>query len=225
MNSLLCLIILLVAWVVLQYILYIIVYYKYEICKELRYEFFYKNSKFFCYTSGLLISMCSISLCFDNHYMINMLNNITISKNMSMHNLIILFSISAVLIIIIFLTESLFEASVKVDLEAIKNIEIKKKYVSTLDFITIVLIAPIIEEVIFRGGLYESMKLNFEVVTSVVIVGIVFGLVHIWPKKAIFSFISSIIFSIGYIFGGVYVSIICHIFYNILSTYKFGIKV
>ncbi|VYU53531.1 CAAX amino terminal protease self- immunity [Clostridium tertium] len=65
---------------------------------------------------------------------------------------------------------------------------IKLEYESYMYFIWAIIFAPIIEEIIFRQGLYGLLKKKISLKKAMVIASIIFGVIHIQPITIIFAF-------------------------------------
>lgn len=76
MGNIIYLGVLIFLWVVLQYIIYIYIYYRYEICKEQKHIVIYRNSKFICYIVALIISICAVTIFFEKYNSITMFKEI-----------------------------------------------------------------------------------------------------------------------------------------------------
>lgn len=59
-------------------------------------------------------------------------------------------------------------------------------------FLSIVILAPIIEELIFRGIILDGFLKRYKIVTSLIISSFLFGILHINPVQAIPAFIGGI---------------------------------
>ena len=87
---------------------------------------------------------------------------------------------------------------------------------------SLVVLAPIFEELIFRGVILGSLRQRFGVLASIVLSSLLFGVVHIVPQQAINAAL------VGVILGGVYVAtesmpavIILHAINNGLSYLQY----
>jgi uncharacterized protein len=85
-------------------------------------------------------------------------------------------------------------------------------------FLYLVLIAPIVEEVLFRGIMLEGLSKKYSPVVSIMFTSFLFGISHINPWQILFTFI------LGLLFGWLYLktrslvpSIFCHILNNLVS--------
>ena len=95
--------------------------------------------------------------------------------------------------------------------------------------IAAIVVAPIIEEIIFRKLLYDYLSLKFGFVLSAFVVGILFAGVHFALLQFPALFIMSIILQLTYKkFNSIYPCILIHSFHNstsifFISLVKFGI--
>lgn len=101
----------------------------------------------------------------------------------------------------------------------------KYKNTALLFMAMAVLIAPVVEETIFRGYLYPLMAKSFGVLPGIVVTGVLFGLMHGYQLGWTVSLVSTLIF-VGVIFtlvrartGTVFYSFLLHLGYN--STIAF----
>lgn len=88
-------------------------------------------------------------------------------------------------------------------------------------FYSTVLIAPIAEEVIFRGFIFNGLEHRFSARETIFISAIVFGLCHIYPQFIIYGFIGGL--ALGYIYYHTRSLLICIIAHA--STNFIGWKV
>ncbi len=65
--------------------------------------------------------------------------------------------------------------------------------------LTVVVMAPIFEELLFRGVLLESLRLRYGVVTAWVLSSFLFGLVHLHPTIAVNAMIMGLVLGFIYI--------------------------
>jgi membrane protease YdiL (CAAX protease family) len=98
----------------------------------------------------------------------------------------------------------------------------KYKYTAMLFVATAVLIAPLAEETIFRGYLYPMFARWFGIVPSIVVTGVLFGLMH-GPQLGGAKSLIAIMSLVGIIFtavrartGSVFASYLMHLGYNSL---------
>ena len=110
----------------------------------------------------------------------------------------------------------------------------KYKNTAILFMAMAVLIAPLVEETIFRGYLYPLMAKSFGVVPGIAVTGVLFGLMHGYQLGWTLSLVSTLIF-VGVVFtfvrartGTVFASFLLHLGYNstiavvtILGTHGF----
>lgn len=60
-------------------------------------------------------------------------------------------------------------------------------------FVLFVIIAPISEEMIFRGYLYGKLRQFTSITTSIVITSLLFGIAHLQPNVAVVTFVMSVV--------------------------------
>jgi membrane protease YdiL (CAAX protease family) len=97
-----------------------------------------------------------------------------------------------------------------------------------LALISIVIIAPLVEEFLFRGALQTYLKRHFQPKTAIVITSVCFGLFHFSPEQGFgnISLIASLfVFGIflGYVYekqGSLYASIGLHLIFNFISSVR-----
>lgn len=93
----------------------------------------------------------------------------------------------------------------------------KLSFISTVFLFTFtVILAPIVEEIVFRGILLRRVSFKFGVRKGIIISSIVFAILH--PGLGhIFSFIAGVIFSLIYLkYNNILISTITHMCYNFL---------
>lgn len=82
-------------------------------------------------------------------------------------------------------------------------------------FALFVIIAPISEELIFRGYLYGKLRQMTSIVTSVIITSLLFGLAHLQPNVAVATFVMSVVMCLcREATQSIYPAIIVHILKN-----------
>ncbi|HEX2926762.1 MAG TPA: CPBP family intramembrane glutamic endopeptidase [Ruminiclostridium sp.] len=89
---------------------------------------------------------------------------------------------------------------------------------SAFQAVFVIILAPVCEEVLFRGLLLPSMKPEYGVAWSVFYSSLIFGIFHIRPKVILPSFIAGIILGCLTIYSGSIIpAVISHCIYNLLS--------
>ena len=89
-----------------------------------------------------------------------------------------------------------------------------------LMFFAMVIIAPIVEEIVFRGWLYGKLRAHFAMPVAILLVSALFGLVHMQWNVGINVFAISIILCVmREITGTIYSGILMHIIKNGLAFY------
>ena len=87
-------------------------------------------------------------------------------------------------------------------------------------FITLVVIAPIAEEVIFRGWLYGKMREELGMIVSIFLVSVLFGLVHLQWNVGVNVFAMSIVLcGLREVTGTIYAGILLHMLKNGVAFY------
>ena len=87
-------------------------------------------------------------------------------------------------------------------------------------FLALVVIAPIAEEIVFRGWLYGKLRLRISAIPAIILVSILFGVVHLQANVAVSVFSMSVMMCLireytGTIWGGMLV----HMLKNGLAYY------
>lgn len=84
--------------------------------------------------------------------------------------------------------------------------------------VTVCVLAPIFEEIIFRGRLFSMLHRSVGALTSAVITALLFGLVHGDPRVMIDGFVAGMIFSFLYIRkGSIIAPILVHMCNNAIA--------
>ena len=79
------------------------------------------------------------------------------------------------------------------------------------------LLAPVVEEIIFRGVVYNRLKANNRLITSVIISALVFGVYHQNIVQGLYAFIVGCLIAVLYEwFGRFYIPVAVHIVSNVL---------
>lgn len=87
-------------------------------------------------------------------------------------------------------------------------------------FVVLVVIAPIMEELIFRGWLYGKMRKKLGMVASIFLVSLLFGIVHLQWNVGVNVFALSVVMCLlREITGTVYSGIILHMLKNGIAFY------
>jgi len=89
-----------------------------------------------------------------------------------------------------------------------------------LAFMLFVVIAPIVEEVIFRGYLYAKVRKNLSAWATIIIVSVLFGAAHMQWNVGINVFVLSIVMCVGReMTGSIWPGILMHMLKNGLAFY------
>jgi uncharacterized protein len=90
--------------------------------------------------------------------------------------------------------------------------------------IPVVLFVPFVEEILFRGALFELLMSKVHVVGSVIITNVLFAVLHVADIESLIFlpiyFFLGVILSMIYIYSGknIWVSIAAHGLHNLLSV-------
>jgi membrane protease YdiL (CAAX protease family) len=89
-----------------------------------------------------------------------------------------------------------------------------------LAFITLVVIAPFAEELLFRGYLYGKLKSNVPTVVAAITTSLLFGLAHQQLNVGIDVFILSLVLcTLRSLTGSIWAGVLVHIIKNALAYY------
>ena len=87
-------------------------------------------------------------------------------------------------------------------------------------FIATAIIAPIVEEIVFRGWLYGKIRSRLNMFASIFIVSLLFGLVHMQWNVGVNVFATSIVLcALREMTGTIYSGILVHIIKNGIAFY------
>ncbi|MCR5593654.1 MAG: CPBP family intramembrane metalloprotease [Saccharofermentans sp.] len=93
-----------------------------------------------------------------------------------------------------------------------------------LDFIGSSLIAPLAEELAFRGAVYGELRGRFNVVVSMVVSSLIFGILHGISIHIGYALICGMVLALVYEFSGsVWVSYLVHAVFNIMGSGLFSL--
>lgn len=97
---------------------------------------------------------------------------------------------------------------------------ISKNYEYTLAFITLIILAPVAEEVLFRGYLYGKLRKIIPIWAAILITSLLFGMIHGQWNVGIDVFILSIVLcSLREVTGSIWAGILLHMMKNGLAFY------
>ncbi|MBQ6814399.1 MAG: CPBP family intramembrane metalloprotease [Lachnospiraceae bacterium] len=86
-----------------------------------------------------------------------------------------------------------------------------------MQFLTLGILAPVTEELLFRGLVYKRLKTYYDWITAAYISGIIFGVAHLNLVQGIYGFIMGIVFSFIYEkYKNIVAPIIMHMAANIV---------
>lgn len=97
---------------------------------------------------------------------------------------------------------------------------INLRYEYVLAFLTLVVIAPLAEEIIFRGYLYTKIRARSGVIVSTILVSLTFSLLHLQPNVIVVTFaLSLVLCALREYTGGIWASTILHATKNAIAYY------
>lgn len=225
MESIIELVLYCLLWVLMQGVLYVVLYYLSISYENVCIRALFDNSKMLCYLLGALFAggLCIVK----KRSFFSGMSDIPLFGKDGFLNMFILQGI--LLLATIYAVELglrtflLFARDHSIKHNAL-GIEFMKGKICISELIMSFLIAPFWEEILFRGLLYERLLDHTTRVSAIIIVGIVFGIFHLHPKKMVCAFFVSIVLSLCYVNGGIVMAMVCHSFYNILSNFYITIK-
>jgi membrane protease YdiL (CAAX protease family) len=89
---------------------------------------------------------------------------------------------------------------------------------SVWTLINVVIVAPIFEEIIFRGKLYNILRVSSSPIVAVLLSSTIFGIIHFEPVVFISGILSGLLFSYAYIrTRSIYSPILLHMCNNALA--------
>ena len=89
-----------------------------------------------------------------------------------------------------------------------------------LMFFAIVIIAPIVEEIVFRGWLYGKLRAHFAMPISILLTSLIFGIVHLQWNVGVNVFAVSVVLCVlRELTGTIYAGILTHIIKNGVAFY------
>lgn len=88
-----------------------------------------------------------------------------------------------------------------------------------------ILLAPVVEELLFRAILYRHLKDQWNPIVAAVISSVTFALMHGNLHQGIPAFLSGIFFALVYhLGGGLFMAILCHASMNLLTALLAGLE-
>ena len=86
----------------------------------------------------------------------------------------------------------------------------------------VIIFIPIFEEILFRGLIFNELKKTINLVLSIIIQALIFGVFHGNLVQGVYTFILGVILSVLYIWlDSIWAPIICHVTYNFMGTLIF----
>ena len=121
------------------------------------------------------------------------------------------------------LVVSLFSLMPWFDAEQAQNVGFSTYLVGgerIIAFIVLVIFAPVVEEVIFRGWLYGKLRSRLGMVSSILITSVLFGLMHFqWNVGVNVFCLSVVLCGMREITGTIYAGILTHMIKNGIAFY------
>ncbi|MGP1569879.1 MAG: lysostaphin resistance A-like protein [Eubacteriales bacterium] len=86
-------------------------------------------------------------------------------------------------------------------------------------FLSVVILGPIIEELLFRGVIFNVIAKNFGNIAGVLVSGITFGIWHMELVQSIYTALLGVVIAIIYMYTrSILFPILCHCLYNLIGT-------
>lgn len=96
---------------------------------------------------------------------------------------------------------------------------IESNTTSILGILSVVLVIPIFEEVLFRGLIYNELKTHLNIIIAIILQGAIFAVSHGNMLQGIYTFIMGVVLAIVYNkTGSIVAPILFHITYNLLGA-------
>lgn len=90
---------------------------------------------------------------------------------------------------------------------------------SKLQLIIVILFTPIFEEVLYRGIIFRYLKKNYNIIISIVLQALIFGIIHLNIIQSIYTFFLGIALALTYLYReSIIECIIFHIIYNLFGV-------
>lgn len=90
---------------------------------------------------------------------------------------------------------------------------------SIFSLVSIIILIPICEEIVFRGVIFGYLKKRYNLVVSLIIQALAFAFMHGNIVQGIYTFILGLVLGIIYIYtNSLYGSMLMHIIYNLLGS-------
>lgn len=96
---------------------------------------------------------------------------------------------------------------------------IESSLLSPLGFLEIIILAPIFEEIFFRGIIFGYLKKNFKLSIAIIIQAISFGIFHHNLFQGLYAFLMGLVLGIIFTyFNSIYASITGHMIFNLFGV-------
>jgi len=87
-----------------------------------------------------------------------------------------------------------------------------------LGIVSMIIIAPIIEEIVFRGIIFNHLKRNYSILSAIIVQAMIFAVAHGNISQGLSAFLLGIILVLAYMcYNSIFASIILHIIFNLLG--------
>lgn len=111
------------------------------------------------------------------------------------------------------LTQNIFKDYSSISEEMVKGLQ------SIPGIISAVLIAPIMEETLFRGLIFNELRKNINLTASIIIQAVIFGVFHGNLAQGIYAAVLGIVLAVIYLWTkSIVANIIMHVSFNIVGT-------
>lgn len=212
-----------VLWVVFQSALYVVLYYQYIISRKASYGSSFRNSKILCYLFGALAAVVVCLFIRTDYFAgiggLRFWTGFLPTMFTIPAGIVALSAVYGVELWIGYMFSRKEKAAAGMD-EPEGKFQLKfiKEQTPISDLVLSMLLAPVFEELCFRGLLYERIRMVVSQPIAILIVAVVFGLIHIKPRRMPAAFVTSLVLSVCYVYGDIVAAVVCHIYYNVLSN-------
>lgn len=122
--------------------------------------------------------------------------------------------------LLVFIASSIFSGFDVSQVQEIGFTRFSQSYEYILAFVTLIIVAPVAEELLFRGYLYGKLKKHLPVWVSIFITSVVFGLVHMQWNVGLDVFALSIVLcSLREITGNIWSGMLLHMLKNSVAFF------
>lgn len=90
---------------------------------------------------------------------------------------------------------------------------------SNLQLVIVIFLSPIFEEILYRGIIFRYLKKNYNIIISIVLQALIFGIIHLNIIQSIYTFFLGIALALTYLYReSIIECIIFHIIYNLFGV-------